>query len=289
MDTLTLHSQGLKKLPIDNRDFIVGSLLTLPQPVDLPDQYFVALPLEIKNQGLTDYCSGFASTAVSEDMMKVELDPLYQFMKSKQIEGDLTSFGCDNRSTAQSFVDFGSLPQSLSPYTIDTSRDTIINQANWSISLDTKASDYKRSSYMFVSEIGDYFDNIRLAIYKLGDSVFMGVDWCSEWLGVAGGIIESVGTPVSGHDIKIMGWKTINGQPYLMAQLSSGTNVGAGGLFFLSRSAVNAQKGYGAVIFTDYEKGILVQHQTLGLKVDTNSFTKYITAIINFFKSLKKW
>jgi hypothetical protein len=282
--TNRFNSFALKKLPADGRDLLFGSIFTLPTVESLPDNFVVGQPLVIKDQKNTDYCSCFSSTSVSEDQENVVLDPLWQFMKSKVIEGDPNGFGCDLRSVAKSFTKFGSIEATQSPYNIDTPREIIVNPSSWKDkNYDFLAEKHIKESYAFVSGSGDFFDNIRATMFHgKKQSVVFGMDFCVGWLMCPGGIVDSLGMPVSGHAIKLFGWQTINGQPYMLAQLSNGTDIGANGIFKLSRTVINAQQGYGAVTFTAYDPDAMLTHQNLGVKLDQNFLIRWVQLIANF-------
>lgn len=281
------HPFALRKLPQDARDLRFGSLFTLPKVSDLPLEFTVAEPLKIKDQRYSDYCGAFSSTSCSEDQETVELDPLWQFMKVKFIEGDPDAYGTDLRYVGKSFVQFGSIEAKDSPYDINTDRGIIVNPLSWADKpYDTLALLHKKESFAFVtpSLSADFFDSIRSTMFHGNkQSVTIGMSWCSEWMSAAGGVISQMGTFISGHAVKIFGWKQIEGVPYLKVQLSNGVNIGDQGIFYFSREVINAMQEYGAIVFTRYDKDFLAKHQELGVKVDINFFVRIFRLLVAFF------
>lgn len=287
METKNLHPFALRKLPHDARDLRFGSLFTLKSAADLPLEFETAEPLKIKDQKASDYCGAFSSTSVSEDQETVELDPLWQFMKTKVLEGDPQAYGTDLRYIGKSFTKFGSIEAKDSPYTVDTPRETIVDPSSWrDKNYDELSLAHQKSSFAFVTpDFGmDFFDTLRSTMFH-GDkqSVAIGMAWCAEWLGAAGGVVASLGTVVSGHAVKLYGWKQINGEPYIKVQLSNGKNIGDQGIFYFSRVVINSQQEYGAIVFTKYDADWLKRHQALGVKVDQNWIVRIISLIIAFF------
>ncbi len=102
---------------------------------------------------------------------------------------------------------------------------------------------YNRAAYFAVEPTTDWFDGIRSAIMMLNRSVSIGTPWMSEWMSVQEGIIPDVFV-YSGHEPwhnhKICGWKTINGEPYLVDKSWQGENYGDHGWAYFSRPTVNA-------------------------------------------------
>jgi len=285
-----MNKFNLKPLKEDKRDILVGSLFSLPKLKDLPESFIIS-PSPIKQQAGTDYCYAFASCAVSEDQEGVVLDPLYTVFKTKQIEGN-EDWGADIRDAASSHCKFGALEQSMSPYTIDTPRATIMDKTSWTSLQDTNAFQHTKESYAQVTGPYDFFDNIRATIYYFRlekRSVLMGLTWCAEWLNSPDGVIDHVGSQLGGHAIKICGYTKRNGTMYLVGQLSSGEEVGAKGIFLFSREVINATGPiYGALTFLDYPKTQLKAHQDLGVKIDSAMIVKLIQLvlglIIKYFK-----
>ena len=279
---------GLKELPIDSRDIKFGSIFELPDLNEVPDEFDVCQPLVIKDQKDSDYCSCYAGTAVSEDQEGVELDPIYQYFKTKQIEGN-TDWGADLRSMAKSLTKFGSIESKDSPFNIDTPRDTILDPKNWMPSLDVKAKEHKKDSYAFVSGQYDFFDNIRLTLWKNKDkrkTVVTGTIWNYEWTHAPQGIIDFKGQDAFGHAFKIFGVRKIKDKLFLKGQLSSGTSIGDNGIFYFSREVINQSERFGALSFTDLPLPTVRYLQDNGYKISDLFFTKYWLEFKQLFRNM---
>ena len=275
---------GLRKLPKDNRDVKFGAVFGLHDLVDLPDEFTVAEPLEMLDQGETDTCAGHASIEVSEDQEGVPLDPLYQFAKAKQIEGDWTTWGCDLRVMAKSFTKYGSLDKAFAPYSImNNPREIWANWANYDKKLDDMAAIHKKESFAFVHGPHDFFDDCRLTMYRNVDkkqTIFTGTMWCEEWTLSPNGVITDPGTPGFGHAVKFYGWTQIGGETYMKVQLSNGQDIGNKGLFYFSRKVINqCFADFGAIVFTDIPSDKLMQYHKYGINVDDSQATKILKVL----------
>lgn len=69
-----------------------------------------------------------------------------------------------------------------------------------------------------------------------------GCEWRPSWSNALNGIVNKTdfSEPFFGHAILFFGWKEINNEPYLVAQLSNGKEFGDNGLFYFSRNVVNS-------------------------------------------------
>ena len=257
---------GLNPTPPDSRDFSFGAVFGAVPLADLPQgDFFVSVPLAIKDQGDSDKCSAYALTAVSEDQEEIELSPDYQFAKTKQIMGEWESWGADLRSACKSAVDFGSITQFLFE---ETTRDLdpslppdmdlaiwLRNWKNWPAVLDKTAEKHKKKSYFKIDGPYDIFDNFRSALWQNRAeerSILTGCVWRPSWVNAPKGVIPN--DPEQGgfgHAFKIYGQKVIDGTLYLAAQLSNGTQIGDGGKFYFSRETVNREFTFGGYTFKD--------------------------------------
>lgn len=283
-------SHGLRPLPYDARDVKFGAVFPLGAITDLPEEFTVAEPLEMLDQGMSDTCAGHASVEVSEDEEGVALDPLYQFAKAKQDEGTFETWGADLRMVAKTFIDWGSIEKSLAPFTLLEPREKWADWKNYPASLDTAAAKHKKDSFAFVSGPNDHFDNCRLTMYKavtelgIKKSIFTGAMWCPEWTPAQGGVVDFVGNPQSGHAVKFFGWKTINGIPYMKVQLSNGTDIGDKGIYYFSRDVVNkCFQDFGNIVFTPLSASKLKTYHSLGIEFGDGFLTKIWKAIQALF------
>lgn len=282
---------GLLELPHDDRDFVFGELFTLPPLSEIPHDFSVAQPLEIKDQGDSDLCTAFAVTSVSEDQEGVRLSPEYQFQKTKKLMGDFWAWGADLRTACKAAVEFGSLPAAMTPESLrlrEGYRNQIANWENWSPALDTPAKKQKKDSYFSITPAQGYdlFDTARAMLWKNRAerrTIVTGTLWQNEWTNAEGGVIQMPGTPAFGHAFKIFGAKG----EYLKAQLSNGTSIGDHGIFYFHRSVVNALFTYGMFTFKDIPPEVVKHHVANDLKLDDPIPPAYsfLQALIRWFQS----
>ena len=99
----------------------------------------------------------------------------------------------------------------------------------------------------------DWFDSIRLAIESSEYPVSAGMDWYEEYSEAVNGVMQDNGKNLlGGHCIKIAGWNTIAGVPYLLLQNSGGTSIGSQGIFYMPRDLANkAFAPYGVFMWSD--------------------------------------
>lgn len=277
---------SLHPLTKDPRDYSHSTVFGSVVVNDLPTKDFlVSVPLEMKNQEinyLSDFCTSYAAASVDEDMDQVIMVPEWTFAQAKYIlsqtqgVGVIGTFGVNLRDISNAAVAYGFLPRLYDPFKCDTmdrpARDILANWIEWPVGLYNHAAPYKKASYFFVDGPHDLFDNIRATLWKhLGErnSVIVGALWRQSWNNAPDGIIPEVYEPQgSGHAFKICGQKTINGQIYLVAQLSEGVNFGDKGFCYFSRAVVNRELAtYGAIIFTHLPPDTAQWHVTNGVSV----------------------
>lgn len=230
----------------------------------LPTTSFrVSTPLVIKDQRNLDFCTGFASTEITEDQEKIEMDPLFQFAAIKKQQGEFKSYGADLRSAGMALVRSGSLPQANAPYKIgEQARDFLANWANYPQALWDLAKTYQKLTMFFVDGPYSLFENIIMTLFQNKEehrSVLLGVTWRKSWVNAPGGVIPEW-TPLKaadvdgGHCIKGFGLEIINGKRYLVIQNSWGSGYGDGGIFYFPASVVNNDFGpWGQITFKDMD------------------------------------
>ncbi len=268
---------GLLPKTQDLRDFshstVFGSLTLDEIPTY---DFYVTHPMEIKDQKSLDFCPGFSTSSVNEDQEGKIFDPYWQFAKIKQITGDYKSWGADMRTAAKSLTKFGSLPVEYSPHNYkEKSRDFLANWENYPTNLDASAAFYKKESFFDIDGPHDAFDNMRVALVKhMGEdaTALVGALWHSEWTRAPGGVIplEYNGGEI-GHMFKIYGQKTFPGEsePRLVAQLSNGTDIGDGGIFYFPRAVFNKEFApFGQIMFTDMPKEKAKLYNEAGISLD---------------------
>ena len=243
-------TQGLRPTPKDDRDYKLGALFQLPELSELPAD-FVLEGHTIKNQQDSDFCSGFAVTGMSELQEGVLLSPEYQFALSKTLSGDTEEWGQDARTAMKTAVKLGSLEKSKTSYSLESKDVSFLRDIkNWPNYLE-EAKRHQKSVYLKVEGKYDAFDDIRASIYKWRDekrAVALGLNfgWGSNEV-----ILEE---PKSGfgHMLYAIGWKSLNGIPYLVIVNSWGKEAGDQGTHLLSRKVVNYYNDmYGAYMFVD--------------------------------------
>ena len=292
-DKQNLKFAGLHPLPEDERDFSLAGMFKQIDIKEVPmADFIVAEPLVIKDQDETDFCSAYTVTEVSEDQEGKELLPEYQFYKTKLLMGD-KEWGADLRTAFKSAVRFGSLPVKGHEQFKGISRETVLNDDTWPEHLDQRAIKQRKETFFKVDGRYDTFDNIRATLWQFRAekrTVGVGALWRASWTYAEGGIIKDEPSEGQfGHAFKIYGQKIINGQPYLVAQLSNGTDIGDGGKFYFPREVVNREfTRFGQFMFKDIERDIVEMHQDLGIQIGDslaiNTFKKLCALILHFFK-----
>lgn len=234
----------------------VGQVITIPyrKPV-------------ILNQLDLDFCTAFATTTLQHAIWGQKFDPLYQMTKIKQIRGEYKQWGASLRDAMKAAIVYGSLPIDRAPYTHngsigDKDRDFVANWKNYPTALDVIAKKGSDLSFFTIDGTMDAFDNIRSALWihrTERRGVSFGLFWHGEWDHVKDGIIPDV-MPVTiiggGHNIAIIGQKTIGGRIYLVLQQSWGPESGDRGFFYFPRSIINQAyaQGYGAFTLSNEDK-----------------------------------
>ncbi len=283
MNTEYLNKGGLLPLPPDERDFSHSKVFGTLKPQELPfEDFIVAEPIRIKDQGDSDKCGAYAGCAVSEDQEEVELNPHYQFAKIKQIMGDPEGWGADLRSVCKSFTDYGSI-QNAAGY--PESRDW----KDWGPEYDFMAIPHKKKTYFSVDGPYDTFDNMRMTLWQNRNesrSILTGCLWRNEWTNANHGVIDDLNYIKTGygHALKIYGQETIDDELYLTAQLSNGIGIGDEGIFYLPRSIVNNEFTYGAFTFKDMPKETAEYYIDHGINTRQNWAIQFLTIIKNLFK-----
>lgn len=289
---IDISGGGLKKLPEDKRDFSLASLYIQCNINEVLGNFIVADPLTWKDQKDTDFCSAFAVTEVSEDQEGEELLPEYQFFKTKVLMGgDMSAWGADLRASCKVPVSFGSLPKKGYEKYSGLSREVVLDPRIWLPAHDLIAAKYKKQTF-FDATKGRYdlFDNLRTHLWQhRGEkcTIVTGAAWRSLWTNAPDGIIPKTQVVGEfGHAFKLYGSKIINGEPYLIAQLSNGQDIGDRGKFYFPRDVVNREfKDYGAFMFKDLSRETAEAMLNSGTKISTTS--SFWQFIINFFRLFK--
>lgn len=287
---------GLRPLPPDPRDFSHTAVFGAVPTGDLPEgDFFVTQPFKIKDQNSLDFCAAFTASEVSEDQEGCELCPEYTFAKAKQIEGRYDTWGLDLRLVCKAGCQYGFLEEQYRPGDMkEADRDYLANWKNWDPELDLLAWDHAKLSFFAVDGPYDTFDNIRMTLYKNfqeARTIITGCMWRREWTLAPGGVIPKEyrsGDRDFGHAFKIFGQKIIDGEMYLVAQLSNGEGIGDHGVFYFPRLVVNREFTFGAFTFKDLPKEEAWYYNEYKIAIGDTWVTKLIKVTVGLLKNLLK-
>lgn len=281
---------GLKPLVRDDRDFPFAGIFKQIDISEVPNaDFLISEPLIMKDQAETDFCAAYAGTSVSEDQEGEELLPEYQFFKAKSLSGDFESWGVDLRSMAKSLVKFGSLPRSGHERYAGLPRHIVVDPKSWPLEFDYVAKFHSKETF-FSATTGRYdiFDNMRTWLWQHREdkcSILTGALWRAAWTNAEDGVVPKTELAGDfGHAYKIYGQKIINGEPYLVAQLSNGQEIGDRGRFYMPREVINREAAtYGGFMFNDMPRAV-VEMRLNGEMEPPGGFMKFITMFANLFK-----
>lgn len=270
----TKIKNGLRELPIDDRDFKLGFITDLPKLEDLPDE-FVLPKATVRDQGNTDYCTSYACTSINELQEHVLFSPEWHFAKSKELSGDIDSWGQDLRSAIKVLTKFGSIPQEKAQYRLEDTKDSIIRDIkNWTKNTLEQAWPYRKRSYVSVEGPYSTFDNIRATIWKFRAqrrAVLAGIIW--RWP-LSQTRLEYREVGGYGHAITILGWSG----DFLVIQNSAGITAGDQGLHYLHKDNVSDMERFGLYTVVD----LTPDDVAVGIKLEDNW-------LIRLYKHIKSW
>ena len=200
--------------------------------------------------------------------------------------GNPDEWGADLRSACKSAVKHGSISEDDMPGITGTlTRYQVLDPNTWPSIYDAKALLHKKQAYFQVDGRYDMFDNIRTALYqniKEERSIVVGAQWKQQWTDAPKGVIpKEVFDGGFGHAFKIFGQEIIEGEPYLVAQLSNSVHIGDGGIFYFPREVVNRELApYGAFMFKDVARESVEEAIS---KAPVSWYAKLIDFFINNF------
>lgn len=290
-------TNSLWPTPKDDRDLKLGAVVGRALPADMPDEYSVADPVVIKDQGQTDMCTAYALTAVSEDEEEVALDPFFTFGATKAITGNPTEWGADLRSACKSavrpkedkriygFLEVKDLSKLTNPATQDD-RDRAADYGRISRDEMNEAVMHAKKTFFTVDDgDGDIFDDMRSAMWMTRAekrSIFTGCNWRSVWTH-GGPIIETAPSGQTfGHAVKAFGWRG----EYIKLQLSNGKSIGDNGIFWISRLALNQSFTFGAYTFLDMPRED-AEKAVADAEKSKTFFTWVVSPFTNLFDKLR--
>jgi hypothetical protein len=282
--------KGLRNLDHDERDFNLGAIS--PVVKDIPREFLVtgAETLKVKDQGNTDYCSAYACTSASELQEGVELNPEYHFAKSKQLQGEFKSWGCDLRTACKVSKKIGDIEQTAFEQ-VDKSKN-LRDWNNWKSYFDMFARKHRKQSFFRVDlGFGDKFEMIKSAMYQYDLAIISGIEWkpsytfneTGELQKYEKGIIRPSNRSGFGHAILIIGVKIIEGKEYLIIHNSIGDIHGNDGRWYLPREMVNELR-FGNFVMPDISE----EDAKYMLKRNIQINDDWVTRIIKNFKFVIK-
>ena len=274
---------GLELVEPDVRNFEFGSIIG--EEVNLNEIAgidFMVGEHPIIEQGTSDYCTGYATALAGMFHEGVELSPEWTFSKIKQLIGTPDGFGAPLGTAMKAGIVYGFLEKKRAPLSREKNGDAIRNWGNWDSFLDAYAREHKQQSYFEVKqgEYLDLFDALRAALWQEKDTAIVtGAMWRDEWTSAENGIIPEVyGNGGYGHAFCLIGQKILNGEPYLIAQLSNGTDIGDNGRFYFSRAVVNKELKYGSFMFVDMPKEEAKYYSEKKLKANQIAYARFLFA-----------
>lgn len=289
--------KGLLPLQPDARDFHEHIVFGATPADAIPStDFFAGHPIEIKDQGSLDFCTAYAGSAVVEDEVDVELDPLYLYAVACKLLGHVSTSGMTLRDMCNAIIKAGTIEESIAPYKQDGSHsaDFLANWANYDETLAALAWEFARISYFRVDTgPNDIFDNIRSSIWKNIDehrSVLAGVLWRDSWTDAPNGMIPANYDPTepgAGHAIKVFGQMTIDPAegPCLVIQNSWSESHGDKGLYYFPRAVVNKEYTFGAFNFRNLAPAKADFYSQNGIKVTDGTATKAFKTITSIITS----
>lgn len=265
--------QGLKPKTKDERDLKLGAIFNLPKLSELPDHFVVGYPT-VKDQGDTDFCTAFATCAVSELQEGVELSPEWLFAVAKEIENDIDSWGLELRTAMKAHVKKGCIEQSQAEFTLkDKPADFLKRIENWSVGLLDKALYHKKESYFAVTGPYDDFDNIRASMFKFKTSkngVVTGLNWSPVW-SIEDKVLDTVSDIGFGHCMAVIGFTKKKGKEYLLILNSASKKAHDNGVALISREVINKFVPlYGAFMFVDIPREKAEYYRDKGIVASEN-------------------
>lgn len=263
-------NNGTRPLTTDHRDYDFHKTFSGTVPAHFPEELILDaglwMPSQYKpdpvfnNPPLPYGCTDYTTADVCADQDGVLYNPMF----TEKLTGANAKGGYGIRESLQTAIDTGT-----------QRKDGLI---------------VKRLSYFNIKKYGnlDWFDSIRFAMLTPDRrcTVSWGTPWFPQWeqaalSGIA--IVPSHGSEnpytLPWHNSKLVGWKTINGIPYLINKSWQGEKVGDKGYLSFSREEVNSvMEITGTCAFT--------VTNTDGLDVrtiDTTFYEKIVSIIRNLF------
>lgn len=233
----------------------------------LPKDGLGRKPTWIKDQRATDFCAAYASASVREDTEGIELNPLMTWAYAAYLRGDWKNWGMDLENMRKAVCKFGFIEEKDAPFKVEEKdRNFLAQIENYPKELKEKAAQHKAQSGFWIGYSPNFFDAIRIALWQNKNNdltVLTGCDFKFSWLQKEKGIINDYNKKEQelGHAIKFYDWKQINGEDYLITQLSNGM-IGDNGIMYFSRNIVNSSLfRFDGLMFIDENPNIVKKSQ----------------------------
>jgi len=272
-ETVYINPAGSGPLKKDRRDFshtkwvqTFGSVMT-SFPASLGRDR-----LPIKDQGFSDFCTGFASATAGEYMDGKVYSPEWQFAYNKrEMGGDYRSFGAEPRATLKAAKRYGFLPQETTTLSLaNKDRDFLAQYQNWSSTYEPVAAKNCTTAYLKVDDRPE--SDIRNEVV-----IAFGI-WYYQWDEKGFVLNTDPGDKFFYHAYTFIDWITVDGIPYLVAHMSNGEGMGDKGFLYFPREVINrdfARPETGLYIYKKLSK------EEIAAAKNTNTIAGLLQAIWN--------
>lgn len=214
-------SSGILRNRYDLRDFSFERTLGSVSPAELPAEYNADRTGEFPDQNADGYpngCTGYTQNDLGQNELDNKFDPAYVYKNTLTLANLPPHSPCQVRDSLRAVQHWGLQPRDGG-----------------------NALDYKRGKYFDVDKVeGSYFEGVRSALWlnRLDHrTVSVGSPWFWGTILPTGGIfpVPKKYKWVSGHNWEAVGWKTIDGKPYLICKAWAGPNWGDRGYGYMSK------------------------------------------------------
>jgi hypothetical protein len=209
------HGLGCIPSPYDENDYPISRLYALvgAPPPPPPDYMVPGEPGPILNQGSTPQCVAYSTAGVKQYEDKLDQGQWFNFNENlffSRIGGG--SNGAFLRDAMAQLLKVG--------YPV--------------VSIDDSAQHRIDAYYAVPVSLGE----VQAALMAFGPLVF-GVDWPNSWFHPVKGVLPQPDYSAGGHAIKVIGWRTVNGQVQLILANSWGTGYGDAGRCYMPSPYLN--------------------------------------------------
>lgn len=237
---------GLRPTPIDPKDKhfsfnrLFGTVQSFPLEYNAEESKIVP---DQNSDGRGTACTAYTVCEIGTDQDGIQYSHDYQYMKTLEVMNKPPETqGADLRTAFKVACTFGLLPATYQDKKmLNDTQAWSANQANWDLKLDKMT--VIKPAYLTIYPSGDWFDGIRNALIQGQEenrTIGIGTPWYTEWLDIGSdGILAMPKRIYSWHAYKIVGWKKIGDETYLICKPWQGKRYGDKGYVYLSREACN--------------------------------------------------